>query len=65
MGEKLKPVVKLSGTDGNAFAVMAKVSNALKESGYSNMEIKKFREEAMSGDYNDLLATCAKWADIE
>jgi len=64
LGEKLKPVVKLSGTDGNAFAVMAKVSNALKEAGYSNMEIKKFREEAMSGDYNDLLATCAKWADI-
>lgn len=65
MREKVKPTVKLTGTDGNAFAVMARVSNALKENGYTKMEIDRFREEAMSGDYNDLLATCAKWADIK
>jgi len=61
---KEKPKVKLTGTDGNAFAVMANVSNALKKAGYSKMEIDQFRREATSGDYNDLLATCAKWAEI-
>lgn len=57
-------IVKLTGTDGNAFSLMALVSKALKRVNVSADEIKKFREEAMSGDYDNLLQTCMKWVTV-
>jgi len=60
-----RPEVKLNGTDGNAFALMGKVSQALERAGASKEHIKAFREEAMSGDYNHLLATCCKFAEVD
>jgi hypothetical protein len=59
--------VKLIGTDGNAFALITKVSNALKWSGQPDaMETaEKFREEAMKGDYNHVLQTILKYVEVE
>lgn len=56
--------VQLTGTDGNAFFIIGAVSSALRRHGVERAEISAFTEEAMSGDYNHLLATCMKWVDV-
>ena len=55
--------VKLVGTDGNAFAILGKVSQALKKAGYVDLA-KEFRDEATKGDYNHHLATCMDYVDV-
>ena len=56
--------VQLSGTDGNAFAVINNVRSALQKAKIPVEELRKFVDEAMSGDYNHLLATCMMWVDV-
>ena len=56
--------VQLVGTDGNAFAVIGKVKSALRRGGVSNEEIQEFMQEAMSGDYDNVLQTCFRWVDV-
>lgn len=63
--KKKKPVVKLIGTDGNAFAIMGRVTSALKKAGYDSNYIDKYRKEAMSGDYDNLLFVTMDYVDIE
>lgn len=55
--------VKLAGTDGNAFSILGKVSGALKRAGYKK-EAEEFLTEATKGDYDHLLATCAKYVVV-
>lgn len=55
--------VQLTGEDGNAFMIMARVRRALERAGYRD-EAKQFMEEAMAGDYDHLLQTCFKWVDV-
>ena len=70
---KYKIKCKLTGTDGNAFALMGKVSKALREGlrkeGKESIEItqiiSEFRKEAMSGDYNNLLNTCMHYVEVK
>ena len=56
--------VQLTGNDGNAFMIIGAVSRALRRHGVGKEEIDAFTKEAMSGDYNHLLATCMKWVDV-
>lgn len=63
--KKIKPVVKLIGEDGNAFAVLAAARKAMKKAGWDKKEIEDFLEEAMSGDYNNLLQTVMKYCEVE
>lgn len=56
--------VDWSRQDGNAFAVMGSVTQALKRGGRADL-IEPFRKEAMSGDYDNLLRTCGKYVEIE
>lgn len=58
------PRVKLVGEDGNAFAIMGRVANALKRAGYSQEEIKRYIDEATAGDYNHLLAVTMKRVEV-
>jgi len=58
-------IVQLTGEDGNAFAIMGAVTREMKQFGVSREEIGKFREEAMSGDYDNLLRTCMEWVTVE
>tara|TARA_R100000808_G_scaffold24516_2_gene56666 strand:- start:75 stop:443 length:369 start_codon:yes stop_codon:yes gene_type:complete len=53
--------VKLVGEDGNAFAIMGRVTKALKRAGATSEEITQFRKEAMSSDYNHLLQVVLSW----
>ena len=56
--------VQLSGIDGNAFSIICAVKRALRRAGVSNEEIAEFREEAMSGDYNNVISTACKWVEV-
>jgi hypothetical protein len=60
-----KVKVKLIGTDGNAYSILGKCVKEAKKAGLSPEEISQFREEAMSGDYDDLLNTCMNWFVIK
>jgi hypothetical protein len=56
--------VQLTGNDGNAFAIIGKVSQALRRSGVPKEEIDQYRKESMSGDYNHLLQTAMQWVEV-
>ena len=60
----MKPKVKLVGEDGNAFAILARVKQALIEKGLHE-EAKRYMEEATSGDYDHLLQVTMKFVDVE
>lgn len=60
----MKPTAKLIGENGNAFLILGKVSSALKKAGQKE-NAEKFMKEAMSGDYDHLLATAMKYVEIE
>ena len=57
--------VKLVGEDGNAFAIMARVSNAMRAAGCSVAERDAYREEAMAGDYDHLLRVTMETVNVE
>ena len=57
--------VKLVGEDGNAFAIIGKVVNAVKKAKIDNEEIKAFTKEALSGDYNHLLSVVMSWVEVK
>jgi hypothetical protein len=59
-----KPIVRLIGTDGNAFAIMGKVARALRQAGKPEL-VKPYTEEATSGDYDHLLRVTMKYVDVE
>ncbi len=56
--------VRLSGNDGNAFAILGAVRKALRKAGVSQDEVTAFQEQATSGDYNHLLQTAMKWVNV-
>ncbi len=56
MGAK-KVKLNLVGLDGNAFSLMGAFSKQAKKEGWTKQEINEVIEEAMSGDYNNLLRT--------
>ena len=60
-----KPTVKLIGESGNAFAILGKTNKALNQAGADKEYIDKYLAEAMSGDYDNLLAVTTKYVDIE
>ncbi|WP_041280619.1 hypothetical protein [Desulfosudis oleivorans] len=62
---KDKPVVRLTGHDGNAFAVMGTVRKALKRAGADTEYVDKYFREATAGDYNTLLAVTMDYVDVE
>jgi hypothetical protein len=65
MGPKHPEVkVQLVGEDGNAYAVLGRCARAARRAGVSKDEIQAFTDEATSGDYQHLLATCMRWFDV-
>ncbi len=59
----MKPKLKLVGEDGNAFSILARARKVLRRNGMED-KVAEFTEEATSGDYDHLLATCAKWFEV-
>ena len=56
--------IQLTGGDGNAFMVIGKVAKAMRQAKIPKEEITSFQQEAMSGDYDHLLATAMKWVNV-
>ena len=64
-GPETKPTVKLIGHDGNGFSIMGRVKQALKRAGADKEYIDRYLSEAMSGDYDHLLAVSMGYVDVE
>ena len=59
-----KPTVKLIDTNENAFAIMGRVKKALYKAGADDEYIKKYMDEAMSGDYDNLLCVTMDYVNV-
>jgi hypothetical protein len=57
--------VQLTGTDGNAFAVLGKVTKALRQAGVSKEDRDAFMAEATASDYDALLQTVMRWVEVD
>ena len=55
----------VSGSAGNAFAVMGTLSSWMKQLGVPKSDIDEVMAEAMSGDYEHLLATLSEATGVE
>ena len=56
--------VELVGNDGNAFAILGRVSKALRRAGHGDA-VTQFQADATSGDYDHLLQTCMEYVEVE
>ena len=56
--------VQLSGEDGNAFAIMARVTKALRDAGATKEQLDEYYKESTSGDYDHLLRTACAWVNV-
>ncbi len=52
-------------SDGNAFAIMGAVANALRKHGVPELEVSEYSIEAVSGDYDHLLITSMEWVNLD
>jgi hypothetical protein len=57
-------IVQLTGTNGNAYAVLGKVRRAILNSNHPEL-VDQFFEEATDGDYDHLLTTCCRYVMVE
>jgi hypothetical protein len=56
--------VPLTGTDGNAYAILGKVTQALRQADITQPERDAFLAEATAGNYDELLQTVMQWVDV-
>ncbi len=56
--------VNLSDNDGNAFAIIGRVTKALRRAGVGKETRDEYTKEATSGDYDHLLQTSVKWVNV-
>jgi hypothetical protein len=57
--------VRLVGQDGNAFNILGLVARAMRKAKVPADKIAEYQAEAMSGDYDALLATTMRWVNVE
>jgi hypothetical protein len=61
---KNKAKLKLVGSDGNAFCIMGRAQDVARKNGYSKAQIEEYIKQAISGDYDHLLAVTMDWFDV-
>ena len=60
----VKPKVRLTGTDGNVFAVIGAVAGALKRAGL-DAEAREFTSKAFASEsYGEVLMLAAEYAEV-
>jgi hypothetical protein len=57
--------VELVGHDGNAFAIIGRVRQAMRRATVPAEDIDAFSKEATSSNYDHLLQTVMIWVDVE
>lgn len=60
----VKPTVRLLGEDGNAMAIIGACRRAARKAGWTESQMANFSDEAMSGDYDNVLQTAMKYFDV-
>lgn len=65
ISDRKKPHVQLSGLDGNAFAIMGRVRDEMREVGWSRAEIASATDEMMSGDYDTLIRAVCNYCEVD
>lgn len=61
---EIKPTVKLIDTSGDAFAIIGRVKDALLKAGADKDYIFKYQDEAMAGDYDNLLCVTMEYVHV-
>ena len=64
IGPEIKPTVKLINTNGNAFAIMGRVKQALFKAGADKEYVNQYMNQAMSGDYDHLLCVTMDYVHV-
>ena len=64
-GPKEKSTVKLIDTNGNSFAIIGRVKDALRKAGADREYVDKYLKEAMFGDYDNLLCVTMNYVHVE
>lgn len=57
-------VVQLTGEDGNAFSIIARVRRAILRSNHPEL-VEQFVNEATASDYDNLLVMCFRYVTVE
>ena len=61
----MKPVIKLTETDGNVFSIIGKVSKGLRSAGMQE-QASEFCKKAMACDsYDAVLQLCFEYVEVE
>nr|BDD45425.1 hypothetical protein 1 [Desulfobacteraceae bacterium] len=60
----IKPTVKLIDTNGNAFAIIGRVKDALLKAGADKGYVQQYMNQAMSGDYDNLLCITMDYVHV-
>jgi len=64
MTTERKPIVKLTGTDGNVFALAGKVSRALKAAGQPENAKELSTKLFQCGSYDEALQLMMEYVDV-
>ena len=64
MSKTQKPIVRLTGADGNAFNVIGLCLRAARKADWSQERIDAVRADLTSGDYNHLLCIAMTEFDV-
>lgn len=56
--------VQLTGKDGNAFAILGRVTVALRKAKVPAEEVRSYVREATAADYNHLLRVTMRWVKV-
>lgn len=59
-----KPTVRLTGRDGNAFAIIGACRTAAKKAGWTKEQLEALTKDMISGDYNHLLTVALDRFDV-
>ena len=62
---KYPEITAVISTDGNAMAIMAAVTRAMKRGGVVKEDIDAYFAEATSGDYDNVIRTSFKYVNCE
>jgi len=62
---QVKPILKIVGQDGNAFNLLGLAQRAAVKAGWSIEKWNSVRDEAVTGDYDHLLATLMNHFDVQ
>jgi hypothetical protein len=60
-----KPVVELSGQDGNVFSIMARVAKALRRAGLAPKADEFMAKARESKSYDEVLSLCHNYVEVE